>query len=281
MVEKNTESPAATAPAAQPSATTQPQATEKAPAVKGRFESMMSEQIDKLAEALSVAQGKITPPVKDKTGKIEGVNAAGKEYSYNYKYADLDSLVNAIREPLAASGLAHSQIIFPGPANSTVDLLFTFLFHKSGQWLRSVYELPKKGTMLGKRQVTDQIYGGSITYGRRYSLSALTGVASEEDDDANRTSSQEGSAKGGGQQKPPTDPKLMRVPKFAKVHGEKLITEVPIDDLADLADWCLWKKRDKDFTDACFAVIPDFAKEIEKSKQRAKEKAAAKGAAKK
>ena len=53
----------------------------------------------------------------------------------------------------------------------------TLLMHSSGQWLRSKVKLPLS-------KVDAQGVGAAITYGRRYGLSAIAGIA-QFDDDAN------------------------------------------------------------------------------------------------
>ena len=51
----------------------------------------------------------------------------------------------------------------------------TTLMHSSGQWLRSKVKLP-----LSKKDA--QGVGAAITYGRRYGLSAIVGIAQYDDD---------------------------------------------------------------------------------------------------
>jgi len=56
-------------------------------------------------------------------------------------------------------------------------VLHTRLLHTSGQWIASEHPLPMSGR--------PQEIGSALTYARRYSLSALIGIAADEDDDAN------------------------------------------------------------------------------------------------
>ncbi len=57
----------------------------------------------------------------------------------------------------------------------------TQLVHASGEWVRDrcVYPVAQR---------TSQGIGSAITYGRRYSLAALLGIAADEDDDGNAAS---------------------------------------------------------------------------------------------
>jgi hypothetical protein len=54
------------------------------------------------------------------------------------------------------------------------------LLHESGQWIKSKLKMPIE-------KVTAQSIGSTITYGRRYGLSAITGIA-QYDDDGNSVS---------------------------------------------------------------------------------------------
>ncbi len=123
---------------------------------------MQSEQIDKLAIALSKAQAVMEAAAKNK-----------KNPHYNSKYADLASIIEAVRKPLTDNGLAFTQTI---QAIEPGLFLETTLLHTSGQWVRSQYPL---------LQGTAQQTGSSLTYARRYSLSSIAGIAADEDDDGN------------------------------------------------------------------------------------------------
>src|SRR5690625_3443806 len=58
------------------------------------------------------------------------------------------------------------------------------LFHSSGEWMQSdPLKMPANPSI--------QDMGGQITYMKRYSLSALLGIATEKDDDANGASGNE------------------------------------------------------------------------------------------
>lgn len=90
-------------------------------------------------------------------------------------YADLSSCISAAREGLAANGLAVAQ--FPGH-DEKGHYLDYYLIHESGQqWGdRFCFDISKGGL---------QDLGSAITYARRYSFCALTGIAPGDDDDAN------------------------------------------------------------------------------------------------
>ena len=121
----------------------------------------MSENINEIMTALSKAQGKIQPASKDKSNPY-----------FKSKYADLASVWEACREALSEQGLAVVQTV--GNKDSGM-VLITTLGHSSGQWIRS--EMP---IIVSKND--PQTLGSAITYYRRYSLSAIVGVAPEDDD---------------------------------------------------------------------------------------------------
>jgi hypothetical protein len=130
---------------------------------------MQSEQIDKLAAALAKAQGVITNAVTDKE------NPAFKRAGTNgTKYASLAAVINSLREPLSANGLAISQMPL---VRESGMVLRTTLMHSSGQWICGEYPLPLTAR--------PQEMGSALTYARRYSLASMICNAVDEDDDGN------------------------------------------------------------------------------------------------
>jgi hypothetical protein len=121
---------------------------------------LRSAEVDKIVAAIVKVQGAATSVPKSKTAK------AG---SYSYDYADLTSIVDAFRAPLAANGLAVVHQL------DAELVLRTTLFHTSGQWLASVVPL---------HDASPQSLGSEISYMRRYSLGGLLGIVTDDDDDA-------------------------------------------------------------------------------------------------
>jgi hypothetical protein len=124
----------------------------------------MSEPINELAKALSVAQGAFQNPLKD-----------GKNPHFNSRYATLDALQDATRKVLSDNGLCVTQLPQPGPDGWE---LHTMLIHTSGQSLTS--RLPLLAFSKGA-----QAAGGEITYMRRYAYASILNITAEEDDDGN------------------------------------------------------------------------------------------------
>lgn len=122
-----------------------------------------SEQINELALALSKAQS-----------EIKGAVADSKNPFFKSKYANLESIYDAIREPLAKNQLSIVQATNPKETGVEVE---SVLMHSSGQWISSSLYMPADKT-------DPQTFGKLLTYCRRYSLAALIGVP-QVDDDAN------------------------------------------------------------------------------------------------
>lgn len=130
-----------------------------------------SESIGKLAEALSLAQGEMTHASKD------AENPAFKRGNKASTYADLASVIDALRGPFAKHGLSYVQTMKP---NDNLAVVETTLLHSSGEWISSEIALPVQAK-------TPHGYGSAFTYARRYSLAAIAGVT-QADDDGNAAS---------------------------------------------------------------------------------------------
>ena len=125
-----------------------------------------SDSIKDLAAALNKAQDQMSGALKD-----------SKNPFFKSSYADLSSVVAAVKEPFADNGLSYSQ--FPVFEDGKVGVE-TILMHTSGQWLCGVLLLPMT-------KQDPQAAGSAITYARRYALQSIAGVPSE-DDDGNKAS---------------------------------------------------------------------------------------------
>lgn len=108
----------------------------------------------------------------------EAVKKAASNPAFRSKYADLSEVVEATVPALNASGIGVIQS--PGYDGELVSIE-TVLIHESGSSCTGVLRLRPSKT-------DPQGVGSAITYGRRYSLLAMTGAAPE-DDDGNAASS--------------------------------------------------------------------------------------------
>lgn len=122
-----------------------------------------SDNINELATALAKAQGAMRFAIKDANNPF-----------FKSKYADLSSVVEAIREALSGNGLSYMQHLHPSEKHEVC--VETVLLHASGQWVSC-------GTLTVPVSKHDaQGFGSALTYARRYSLSAAVGVVADDDD---------------------------------------------------------------------------------------------------
>lgn len=122
-----------------------------------------SESISKIAPALLSAQKAITFAARDATNP-----------AFRSKYADLPSVVSAVKTALNEAGIVFMQ----APTDNTPGTLSltTRLIHESGEWIEDTATTPFV-------KQDPQGYGSAITYLRRYALAAMTGVYQDDDDD--------------------------------------------------------------------------------------------------
>ena len=126
-----------------------------------------SGKLEKLAAALAKAQSEIV-----------GARKTSKNPYFKSDYADLFEVLEATRPILSKHGLSIIQ------TNDGVEVIGstaflhvgTMLMHTSGQWIRSFIPLPIESP------VNCHKLGSAMTYGRRYGLSAMVGIAQMDDD---------------------------------------------------------------------------------------------------
>ena len=120
-----------------------------------------SDTIASLAAAMAAAQAEMGAAVKGSSNPF-----------FKSKYADLGSVIEAVKAPFAAHGLSFVQ--FPVSGENSVGVA-TRLMHSSGEWLEQEYFIP-----LGKMDA--QSVGSCLSYARRYSLQSIAGIPSADDD---------------------------------------------------------------------------------------------------
>lgn len=121
-----------------------------------------SDNINEIAAALAKAQGAMRHAKKDEANPF-----------YKSKYADLASVVEAIKEPLASNGLSYAQVLDVGEDGVYVE---TLLMHASGQWISGRLKMPVA------KPNDPQALGSASTYCRRFALQSIVGVPSADDD---------------------------------------------------------------------------------------------------
>lgn len=121
-----------------------------------------SESIKSLTSALVSAQKNIKAAVKD-----------SKNPHFQSKYADIASVIEAVRIPLTDAGITFLQPVSTVEDGVSVE---TILIHgASGEWISESLTVP-----VSKNDA--QGVGSAITYGRRYGLQSMCGVPAEDDD---------------------------------------------------------------------------------------------------
>jgi hypothetical protein len=160
----------------------------------------MSETIGAIAPALVKAQAEIKPIVKDSTNP-----------AFRSKYTSLDAIMEVVRPVMAKHGLFVVQSVLDtiDGEHSTSITVESRVIHSSGEWIAGVVQVPVM-------QQTSHGFGSALSYGRRYSLSALLSLASDEDDDGNGSIGQQPQARPQIKPGPPQTTTLRKLAPQAK-----------------------------------------------------------------
>jgi len=122
-----------------------------------------SETLNKLAPALVKAQR-----------EIEHAKKCAKNPFFKSKYADLNEVIEAIKEPLNDNGITFLQIVDREQDGAAV--VETTLLHESGEFISG------RSPVFTSKPNDPQALGSGITYSKRYGLQAICGLATEDDD---------------------------------------------------------------------------------------------------
>jgi hypothetical protein len=120
-----------------------------------------SETIASLAAALSKAQA-----------EMSGAKKSAKNPFFKSNYANLEEVINCVKEPFANNGLSFVQFPISGDGLAGVE---TIIMHESGEFIANEF-------MLKCAKNDPQGMGSAITYARRYGLQSACGIPSEDDD---------------------------------------------------------------------------------------------------
>ena len=121
-----------------------------------------SDNIEKLADALSKAQSEMKGAQKKSTNPF-----------FKSSYADLHTCIEASFPHLTKHGLSVIQGNYTDARGSFY--VTTMLLHSSGQWIKSKLKMPIT-------KADAQGVGATITYARRFALSAMVGISQYDDD---------------------------------------------------------------------------------------------------
>lgn len=181
-----------------------------------------------LTAALAAFQADLPTIGKDNVAKVE--TKTGRNYVY--RYADLADIAAVVLPALGRHGLAFcASTVLTAPGRVA---LVCELRHVSGESIRCDWPLP---------DTTDaQTLGSAITYGRRYSLMAMTGVHPAAEDEFSRP--------GGAAQQPSVPPApltaVLELARACGVDGDNLAADVAArHDGRTLADLTVAELREE------------------------------------
>ncbi|UTB32748.1 MAG: ERF family protein [Methanobacterium sp. ERen5] len=121
-----------------------------------------------IAEAFIKAQGELKNPPKSSYNPFN-----------NSKYTELSDILTYVRPILIKHGLGITQLI--GSTHEGKPTVKTILIHESGETIETPTECLDPDS--NKKMNGLQEMGSAVSYGKRYQLCALLGIAPEEDTD--------------------------------------------------------------------------------------------------
>lgn len=140
---------------------------------------------DRAKWAMHYAQVKanIKQPKRTHNVTVSGKNKQGKPYSYDYKYADLADVDNAVMEGIKKAKDKDGNVTFSylfdiETTNTTVGVQ-TILVDASGFTVKTSKIVFQNG-----KAYDAQATASLISYAKRYSLSGAFGIAADDDTDA-------------------------------------------------------------------------------------------------
>lgn len=152
--------------------TSDPYATDEEFGSAEQYHAQVTAQLEQQEEK-SMDTDKISAAMAKAFPAIEGAVKGKVNPAFRSKYADLSSVIDAIKPHLVEHGLWFMQRTHPMDGGVGVE---TIIYHASGQSISGgVLRLPA-----AKQDA--QGYGSALTYARRYSLMAAFGVPAEDDD---------------------------------------------------------------------------------------------------
>lgn len=127
----------------------------------------------------------------------KGIQAVEKDSAnphFKSRYASLTAVLQAVKDPLNEAGLLITQSVGSADGNGGLIVTTRLTHAESSEWIETSVPIPLE-------QHTAQKVGSASTYGRRYGLTSLLGLA-EADDDGTAASKDQKRSNG---YKPPPD----------------------------------------------------------------------------
>lgn len=164
-----------------------------------------------------------------------------KKKGHNYNYADLQSVLEACLSQLHEQGVVLLQNPIPSVREGVAAIETRFVHAESGEEVKSIIEIPTSGNM---KMNAAQAYGSAITYGRRYALVSMLGIAVEDDDAASAA-------------RHPSEPDNKRL--AAEAYAKAAVLELKGREGDWKQDWLLDNQKE---LDALRSRHPDLHKKI-------------------
>ena len=145
----------------------------------------------------------------------------------NYRYATLDTIIELLSLVLPKHGLGWVQTL---SSENEKPVLVTRIIHESGEWIEDALALPQ--TKLNGGANESQELGASITYFKRYALSAMFGIATDDDTDGvadvrDRKQQVKANARAAGQPQPQASGESDEYEKAANAAGYQIHNPTP------------------------------------------------------
>ena len=174
-----------------------------------------TESLTEYAKGMAKFREQLKQPTKDANNPF-----------FKSKYVELEGVQKAIDDALVGTGITYQQ--FPEVAENGHSAISTVVMHDSGEYiLFPPYSMPAD-------KQTPQGHGSTLTYLRRYTLSAIFGVSSDKDDDGNKASENAPSYK---QRIDDAYAAIQKVGKMNKTQVDQLIkSELNIQSLSKVDD---------------------------------------------
>lgn len=132
-----------------------------------------------MADTKTTPHASLTAALAAFQAELPDVGKNSTNPHFKSKYADLADVVKVVLPALAKQGLAW--VAAPTLTDHGFVLAYE-LRHTSGESIKGEWPLPDA---TGNAQAL----GSAVTYAKRYTLSAVTGIAPDEDDDGNAAQS--------------------------------------------------------------------------------------------
>ena len=154
----------------------------------------------------------ISEAIVDFQSEMEAVKKGASNPFFKSKYADLPSIIEAIKPVAANQGIAILQEII----NEADGILIcnSRIIHTSGEWIEG--ECP-----VHYEKATPQGYGSAVTYARRYGLQSILGLSAA-DDDGNQAEKDAAKKKPKKGTRTPVKPAPAEKPETPKVSKDTL-----------------------------------------------------------